>query len=497
MPMVLTNLFDGLVRIMNLQSILVMTVGVIVGILAGAMPGISPSMGVALMVPFTFKMDPSNALIFLVAIYIAANYGGAITAVTINTPGTPSAAVTSFDGYPMCKQGRAGWGLGMSLVASVVGGIFSVIILIAFAGPLAKVALKFWPQEYFSLAVLGLSATASLGGKDWLKVLVSTLIGLLLCTVGMDPILGVKRFNFNYIPLYDGFTFIPALIGLLAISEVLSEISEFNFVTQNVAAALKTSWPGIKDYWKVRWTMLRASVIGTIVGIFPGAGATIAAFISYDIERRISRTPEKFGTGIPEGVCAGEAADSASVGGALVPMLTLGIPGSATTAVLIGALMIHDLQPGPGLFTKHPEVVFNLYSSMFVANIIMLVVGTWGSRIWVNVTRVRKEILFPFIFSFALIGSYAVRSSMVDVAICIGFGILGWILRRFRIPLPPMVLGMVLGTMAEVNLRRAVMIGGTWAVFQRPISLTLLILSALSFGLPIYGEIKRRKKKAA
>ena len=204
-----------------------------------------------------------------------------------------------------------------------------------------------------------------------------------------------------------------------------------------------------------------------------------------------------FGTGIPEGVCAGEAADSASVGGALVPMLTLGIPGSATTAVLIGALMIHDLQPGPELFTKHPDVVFNLYSSMFVANIIMLFVGTWGSRIWVNVTRVRKEILFPFIFSFALIGSYAVRSSMVDVAICIGFGILGWILRKFKFPLPPMVLGMVLGTMAEVNLRRAVMIGGTWAVFQRPISLVLLILSAMSFALPIYGEIKRRKKKAA
>lgn len=495
--MVIHNLFDALLRITNIPSLLAMTAGVIVGILAGAMPGISPSMGVALMVPFTFKMDGSTALMFLVAIYIAANYGGSITAVTINTPGTPSAVVTSFDGYPLAQQGKAGWGLGLSLVASTIGGLISVVILIAFAGPLAKVALKFWPQEYFALAVLGLSAMASLGGKDWLKILISTLLGLLLCTVGMDPIFGVKRFNFNYVPLYDGFTFIPALIGLLAISEVFNEISEFNFITLNVESALKSSWPGLKDYWNMKWPIFRASIIGTIVGIFPGAGATIASFISYDVERRISKTPEKFGTGMPEGVCAGEAANSASVGGALVPLLTLGIPGSATTAVLIGALMIHDLQPGPELFTKHPEVVYNLYSSMFVSNIIMLVVGMWGAKLWANVTRVRKEVLFPFIFSFAMIGSYAVRSSMVDVGICIGFGLFGFIMRKFKIPLPPMVLGMVLGTMAEVNLRRAVMLGGTWAVFQRPISLTLLIISALSFGIPIFTEIRARRKRPA
>ncbi|HOA15383.1 MAG TPA: tripartite tricarboxylate transporter permease [Bacillota bacterium] len=492
--MVLANLTEGLMRIMNPASFFAMTLGVVVGILAGAMPGISPSMGVALMVPFTFKMDASNALIFLVAIYIAANYGGSITAVTINTPGTPSAVVTAFDGYPLARQGKAGVGLGVSLVASTIGGLIGAVILIAFAEPLAKVALKFWPQEYFALAILGLSATASLGGSNWLKVLISTLFGLLLCTVGMDPILGVKRFNFNYVPLYDGFTFIPALIGLLAISEVLSEIEKFDFVTLNVQAALKSKWPSIKDYWALKWSIFRASLIGTIVGIFPGAGATIATFISYDVEKRLSRTPEKFGTGIPEGVAAAEASNSASVGGALVPLLTLGVPGSATAAVLIGALMIHDLQPGPELFTKHPDVVYNLFSSMFVANAIMLVIGLVGSRLWVNVTRVRKEILFPFIFSFALIGSYAVRSSMVDIGICIGFGILGWVLRKFKFPLPPMVLGMVLGTMAEVNLRRALILGGTWAVFQRPISVTLLILSALSFGVPIYSEWKKRKK---
>ncbi len=260
------------------------------------------------------------------------------------------------------------------------------------------------------------------------------MLGLIICTVGMDPILGVKRFNFGYVPLYDGFTFIPALIGLLAISEVFSEIEKFEFVTLNVQAALKTKWPSVRDYWKLKWAILRASIIGTIVGIFPGAGATIATFIAYDVEKRFSKTPEKFGTGMPEGVCAAEASNSASVGGALVPLLTLGIPGSATAAVLIGALMIHDLQPGPELFTKHPDIVYNLFSSMFVANFIMLIIGLVGSRLWVNVTRVRKEVLFPFIFSFALIGSYAVRSSMVDVGICIGFGTLGWILEEIQVP---------------------------------------------------------------
>lgn len=495
--------FLGLLRamgeLMSLQPLLLITVGISVGILAGAMPGVSPSMGVALMVPFTYAMDPSMALVYLAAIYLAANYGGAITAIMINTPGTPSAVVTSFDGHPLCVQGRAREALGLALVASFVGGAVGTVVLMLFASPLASVALKFWPAEYFSLAVLGLSTIASMGGENALKSAISAAFGLLICTVGMDPVLGVSRFTFGNVNLFDGFEFIPMLIGLLALSEIFVEVEGFDFRAQRVEDDTGSKWPGFLYYWKYRAAMMRASIIGTIVGIFPGAGATIAAFISYDMEKKISKTPEKFGTGLPEGVIAGEAADSASVGGALVPMLTLGIPGSATAAVLMGALMIHDLQPGPELFVKNPEVIYRLYGSLLLGNVIMLILGIWGSKLWINVTRVRKELLFPLIFAFAMIGSYAVNSSMWDVMVCLGFGIVGYIMKRFNYPLPPFVLGMVLGQMAEMNLRRAVMMAGPTAVFQRPISVTMLAIAALSFVIPVMGARRRKaaKEKAA
>jgi len=489
----LIGLLTAAGSLMSLQSLFVITMGVIVGILAGAMPGVSPSMGVALMVPFTYAMEPSTALVFLAAIYLAANYGGSITAVTINTPGTPSAVVTAFDGYPLTKKGRAGEALGLSLVASVVGGFIGIIVLIAFSGPLARMALKFWPAEYFSLAVLGLSTIASMGGENALKCSISAVLGLLISTVGMDSILGVSRFTFGNVNLFDGFEFIPFLIGLLALSEVFVGVERHDFEAEYAAGVAKAKWPSFAYYWKLRMSMLRASIIGTIVGIFPGAGATIATFISYDVEKRFSRTPEQFGEGAPEGVVAAEAANSSSVGGAMVPMLTLGIPGSATAAVLLGALMIHNLQPGPELFVKHRDIVYTLFASLLIANIVLLILGLAGSRLWINVTRVRKELLYPLIFSFAMIGSYAVNARMWDVFVCLGFGIVGAILKRYGYPLPPLVLGVVLGEMAEANLRRAVMMAGPTAIFQRPGSVALLVVAALSFLIPIMQARKTKQ----
>lgn len=489
----LIGLLTAAGSLMNPQSLLMIALGVVAGILAGAMPGVSPSMGVALMVPFTYAMDPSMALVFLAAIYMAANYGGSITAVTINTPGTPSAVVTAFDGYPLSKKGRAGEALGVSLVSSVVGGAVGIIVLILFSGPLARMALKFWPAEYFSLAVLGLSTIASMGGQNALKCAISAVLGLLISTVGMDSILGVSRFTFGNVNLFDGFEFIPFLIGLLALSEVFVGVERHDFEAEYAAGAAKAKWPSFAYYWKLRMSMLRASIIGTIVGIFPGAGATIATFISYDVEKRLSKTPEAFGEGVPEGVAAAEAANSSSVGGAMVPMLTLGIPGSATAAVLLGALMIHNLQPGPELFVKHPEIVYRLFAALLIANIVLLILGLAGSRLWINVTRVRKELLYPLIFSFAMIGSYAVNARMWDVFVCLGFGIVGAILKRYGYPLPPLVLGVVLGEMAEVNLRRAVMMAGPTAIFQRPGSVALLVVAALSFLIPIMQARKTKQ----
>ncbi len=488
----LSLLFDGLGALMGLTPLLVILAGVAIGILAGAMPGISPSMAVALLLPFSFGMTPSMGLVLLCAIYLASNYGGSITAVMVNTPGTPSAVVTAFDGYPLTRKGRAGTALGISLIASVVGGFIGIIILVLFSTPLARMALKFWPAEYFALAILGLSTIASLGGGRWLESFMAVLFGLLLNTIGLDPLSGVSRFTFDVVRLYDGFSFIPVLIGLFALSEVFSGIESGEVGMPPVLPDKERSpWPSLREYLRLKYAMIRAGVIGTVIGVFPGAGGTIASFIAYDVEKRLSEDPDSFGKGAPAGVAAAEASNSSSVGGALVPLLTLGIPGSSSAAVLIGALMIHDLQPGPELFTRHPEVVYTLFSSLFVANIFLLFLGLLGARLWIKAALIPKRLLYPMIFTFSFIGSYAVRSSLFDVGVCLAFGLLGWMLSRSKIPVSPIVLGMILGTMIEKNLRTTIMMGGVSLFFQRPLSLTLLVLAFASVVIPFIREKKR------
>ncbi len=488
----LSHLMDGLQMLMGVAPLLVIAAGVAVGILAGAMPGISPSMAVALLLPFSFGMTPSMGLVLLCAIYLASNYGGSITAVMVNTPGTPSAVVTAFDGYPLTRKGDAGTALGVSLVSSVAGGFIGIIILVLFSAPLARMALKFWPAEYFALAILGLSTIASLGGGRWLESFMAVLLGLLLNTIGLDPLSGVSRFTFDVVRLYDGFSFIPVLIGLFALSEVFSGIESGEVGIPPVQPDKERSpWPTVREYLKLKYSMIRAGVLGTVIGVFPGAGGTIASFIAYDVEKRLSKEPESFGKGAPAGVAAAEASNSASVGGALVPLLTLGIPGSSSAAVLIGALMIHDLQPGPELFTRHPEVVYTLFSSLFVANIFLLFLGLLGARLWIKAALIPKRLLYPMIFAFSFIGSYAVRSSLFDVGVCLVFGLLGWLLSRSKIPVSPIVLGMILGTMIEKNLRTTIMMGGVSLFFQRPLSLTLLVLAFASVVIPFIRERKR------
>lgn len=478
--------------LMGVAPLLVIAAGVAVGILAGAMPGISPSMAVALLLPFSFGMTPSMGLVLLCAIYLASNYGGSITAVMVNTPGTPSAVVTAFDGYPLTRKGDAGTALGVSLVSSVVGGFIGIIILVLFSAPLARMALKFWPAEYFSLAILGLSTIASLGGGRWLESFMAVLLGLLLNTIGLDPLSGVSRFTFDMVRLYDGFSFIPVLIGLFALSEVFSGIESGEVGMPPVQPDKERSpWPTIREYLKLKYSMIRAGILGTVIGVFPGAGGTIASFIAYDVEKRLSKDPDGFGKGAPAGVAAAEASNSSSVGGALVPLLTLGIPGSSSAAVLIGALMIHDLQPGPELFTRHPDVVYTLFSSLFVANIFLLLLGLLGARLWIKAALIPKRLLYPMIFAFSFIGSYAVRSSLFDVGVCLAFGLLGWMLSRSKIPVSPIVLGMILGTMIEKNLRTTIMMGGVSLFFRRPLSLALLLLASASVVIPFIRERKR------
>jgi putative tricarboxylic transport membrane protein len=491
---IISNLLSGFSSIAGIIPLLLIMLGVALGIMAGAMPGLSPSMGVALLVPFTYTMSPTYALILLVSIYIAANYGGSITAVTINAPGTPASVVTSFDGYPLTKQGKAGIGLGVSLVSSTIGGFIGTLMLIFFSASLAKIALNFHPAEYFALAIFGLTTVASLGGKNWVKAFIAAMFGLLLNMIGIDPISGVSRFTFGSAELYDGFALIPVLIGLFALSEIFFQLEKGDFKIK-AASSIKSQWPTIRDYWKLRFTILRSSILGTIIGIFPGAGATIASFISYDVTKRISKHPETFGKGAPEGVSAAESANSSSVGGALVPLLTLGIPGSATTAVLIGALMIHDLVPGPRLFVNNPEIVYGLFASLLIANVVLLVFGLFGSKLWIKVTAIPKNILFPMIFAISVVGSFAVRYSFFDVISCFAFGVFGWILKRKNYPVAPIILGLVLGNIAETNFRRAVMMGGYDIFFTRPASLILLIIATVSFIIPFIRN-KRDKQKS-
>ncbi|MFV2066473.1 MAG: tripartite tricarboxylate transporter permease [Pirellulales bacterium] len=490
----LHDLAAGFQQVLGWLPILTIVAGVAVGILVGAMPGLSPSMGVALLVPFTYAMSPSLAVVLLASVYLAANYGGSITAVTINTPGTPSSAVTALDGYPLTQQGRAGEALGISLASSTIGGIVGTLILILFSVPLAHLALTFHPGDYFSLAMLGLTSVASVGGKNWYKAYAMAILGLLISTIGIDPISGVSRFTFGIAQLYDGFSLIPALIGLFALSEVFTQLEHPHLGSSRVADPV-TRWPTIGEYWRLKIVVLRSSLIGTVIGIFPGAGATIASFLSYDVAKRFSGRAEQFGHGSVEGVAAAEAANSSSVGGALVPLLTLGIPGSASTAVLMGALMIHDVVPGPRLFQENPEIIYGLFASLLIANLVLLCLGLIGSHFWIRVTTIPKEILYPLILATAVVGSFAVRFSMFDVACCLGFGILGWVLRRHGYPVVPIVLGMVLGGIAETSFRQAVMMDGYGVFVVRPVSLTILLLSALLLAVPIWRSRSRGQRE--
>ncbi|MGN1163667.1 MAG: tripartite tricarboxylate transporter permease [Candidatus Ornithospirochaeta sp.] len=494
---IFTNLGLGFSTIGSFQAIAFIFIGVVVGILGGAIPGISPSMAVALLLPMTYAMSPVMGMVMLMGIYIGANYGGSITAVAINTPGTPSATVTAFDGYPMLKKGRAGEAMGISLWASIFGGIIGALVLIFFSVPLSQVALKFWPSEYFALCIMGLTTVATLGGKNWQKALVTCVFGLLLNTMGLDPTFGIKRFTFGVTKLFDGFEMVPVLIGLFALGDVLNNLEHYKSGEKVDKTAVDLKLPKLSYYWKLKWSILRSGLAGCLIGIFPGAGGTIASFLAYDIEKRCSKHPEEFGKGAPEGVAAAEASNSGSVGGAMVPLLSLGIPGSSTAAVLLSALMIHNLNPGPKLFTEQPGLVYGLFASMFIANVLLAFIGTFGARLWVKVGYIKKTILYPLIFAFAILGSYSIKKSMFDVGTCLVFGLIGWMFKKFDYPSSPLVLGLVLGKLIETNYIQTLMVTGPLGFVQRPLTVILFLISIVAIVYPIVAPvIKDRKNKS-
>ena len=493
----LENWLVGAAQLAQMDVLAAIAAGVLMGICVGAMPGLNAVTGVALMVPFTYTLPPIVGLALLISLYTAAEYGGSITAITIATPGTPAAAMTTVDGYPLTRKGQTGRALSASITSSTFGGIFSTIILILFSIPLAEFAVAFGPVEYFSLGVFGLSVIASLTGGLWLKGLLVAFIGLLIKTVGTDPLTGSERFTFDITFLYDGIGFLPVMLGLFAISEVffVIERGEGTRFTGGSFSSERMKWREIAGYWKC---MLRSSVIGTFVGIVPGAGASIGSIIAYNESKRTSKNPEEYGQGSIEGVVACESANNATVGGALVPLLTLGVPGSGTTAVLLGALMLQNLSPGPFLFNQRPDIIYGIFSVLFVANIVMLAVGLMGIKFWLRVVQIPPQILAPLIFGVSFIGAYSINGSVGDVVVMLIVGFFGYVLRKYKFPLLPMVIALVLGYMVETSLRRALILseGSFWIFLESPLSAAFLLITVVSLGWAIYRETQSSRPQA-
>ncbi|MDC1175032.1 tripartite tricarboxylate transporter permease [Bacteriovoracaceae bacterium] len=475
--------------ITNHWVVLAVMAGVTLEIIGGALPGLSPSTAVALFVPFSFGLEPMYALVFLTGIYLGSNYGGSITAILINTPGTPSSAVTAIDGYPMTKNGKAELALKFALVSSCIGGLVGVIILIFFAFPLAKLALKLGPASYFALAVFGLSTVPGLGKGNILKSFLGLFIGLLIATIGTDTISGESRFTFDLDFLFDGFHLVPMLIGLFAVSSALENfiMIKTKHSTEDIKKDSSSKVESIFSYWK---SLLRGSSLGTIIGIFPGAGSTIASFISYDMAKKGSLNHKNFGHGEVEGVVASESANSASVGGALIPLLSLGIPGSATDAVLLGAFMLHDLEPGPLLFKYNLNVVYAIFGGLLLANIVIYFIGKSLNKTFFKISQVPAEKLTPLILLLAVIGSYSVSYSLFDVLSCFLFGYFGQLLNKNKIPVTTVVLGFVLSTMIEENLRRMLIIGVGDQLLKEPFAIIMLLITFVMLGFSIFRREK-------
>ncbi len=486
----------GLQIVFQPVSLLAVAGGVFAGIVGGAIPGINASMTMALLLPLTWGMDPAVALMMLVGVYCGGQYGGSISAVLIGTPGTSSAAATVLDGYPMHKKGQTGKALGMSLIASFVGGLIASICLFMMVVPLAKVALSFGPAEYFGLAVLGLTLIASLASGNVIKGLMAGAFGLLLSTIGLDPFAGVGRFTFGRPELIGGLGLIPVMIGLFAGGELLTQIRygvQLQRITEKVATAMPT-WAELRS---VVPFMLMGGVIGVFVGAMPGAGASIACWIGYNEAKRWSKRSHLFGTGILEGIAAPEAANNGTTGGAMVPLLALGIPGSNSTAVMLGALLIHGISPGPLLFRDMPKIPYSVFGAIFVANFFMLLMGFLFIRLCVRITNIRHPLLVASIFSLIFVGAYSINNNVFDVGVIIGFGFLGFLMRRYNFPTSATVLGLVLGFIVEANLRRALTLSGGSPSFlvQRPITFVLMIATVASLVVSLYREFQTSRKR--
>jgi putative tricarboxylic transport membrane protein len=471
-------LINGLTVVFAPKMFILIVFAVFLGTLFGALPGVSATMAVALGVPFTYKMDGVSAIAFLTAIYCASITGGGMTAILFKIPGVPSSAPTTYDGYPMAQRGEAGKALGMQLICSAIGGMFAALCMLLLSPQLTRAALSFGPSELFAISLMGLSILSSLNTDNICRTIISGLIGLVLACIGLDPLLGVPRMTFGTRFLTSGIEMIPVMIGFFAVTEVLKQTKKRDKLDAvGGSTKFKTDFPSIKEMLSVKWTVLRCSIVGTVVGILPGAGATIAAFLCYSMEQKISKHPEKFGTGILAGIAAPEAGNNSATGGAMVPLLSLGIPGGNAAAIMMSALVLKGVTMGPLLLVNQPHYLGATFASMFVSNIVMIFAAIVLAKIFVQVLKVPYSILGPMIIMMATIGAFATKNTAIDVVVMAIAGLIGFVFATCKFDNSAMILGLVLGVICESNLRRAFTIaqGSTLAqvtfnVFTRPIT---------------------------
>lgn len=485
-------LFQSITSIAQLDHFLWLVGGTFIGIFFGAIPGINGLMAAILFVPFTYSLGPIASILALVGIYQGSNFGGCITAVLFNIPGDPAAVCTTFDGHPMAKKGEAGKAIGSGLFGSAIGGLIGSFFLIMLGPLIAKFALKFGPAELFSFIFMGLMTISSISGNSFINGLLSLFLGLLVACVGLSPMTGVPRFVFNLDYLMGGIDFIVALMGLFALSEVFDRLSNTNAYYQEEhvegSSVELPTWSELKTYLKS--TIPRSSILGTIVGAIPGAGTVLGSIMSYGLAKQFSKDSDKFGTGVAEGVVAPECANNACAAGAVLTMLTLGIPGSAVTAIVLGAFLIAGLNPGPMIFISNPEIVHACFGGMLVVNILVLVLGLAMTKMFVKAAKLPVFILDPLIIVFSYIGVYSLRSSFADILIMSIFGIIGFVLKRLDLSIGPMVLALVLGPLAEKNFVLATRLSdnGLLVFLTRPISLALLICAVITLTFPMFKK---------
>lgn len=468
-------------------------VGVVVGIIFGALPGISSTMSLAVLLPLTFAMSPLNALMFLMGVFNASVYGGSISAILINIPGTPGSIVTQLDGHPMAKRGRAGEAITYAILASAFGGLFGWVLLLFCSPLIALVALKLQSPEYAAVTFFGLTMLAYASPGSTFKAMIGGVFGLLLATVGLDATTNVSRFEFGIPAMQGGISIIPLAVGIFGLAEVLRslEAGVKRFEVVRTITRLFPPWQEMRPLWPAA---VRGSFIGALVGAIPAAGSAIGVVVAYAQEKRLSKRPELFGTGIPEGIVSPESSNNACVGGALIPMMTLGIPGDSMTAVLIGALLIHGLRPGPALFKDRLDFVAIVYVSLFIAVVLTTVIGLLGVRVFARVLDAPRRILLTGVAVLCVIGAYAVNNSTFDVAVMIVFGVVGYLMSKVGVPVAPVGFGLILGPLLEENIRRSLVVNGTWWVFlQRPASLAMLLISVAAL---IYPALRRGRPSA-